>query len=302
MFELPQDILRNLSKLSEVEVNSRKSQTIAYAKLSQGYRDQNYQDLNLSQAIAYAQARMPATYNVIRYVLEKFKAKSEIFSEVLDIGAGVGALKIALRDHETNYEALEKSEAMRKVFRKLNCDEVKIYAEDFRKFHSEKRYQAVFAAYFVNEMKDKNANLKKIFELAEQYVFVVEPGTPNGYENIIEAKKVANALNWYSLLPCASMNCNLRDKDWCHFSIRVPRTKLHINLKNAILPYEDEKFCYAIFSKKETKFFNNKTIIKKPIKKSGHVIFDICSADGIQRIVRTDKASKKLRWGDQIPN
>lgn len=298
MFELPHDILCSLNELSGIDSKDCKSSV--YATLSRNYRDQNYQELNLSQAIAYAQARMPATYNVIRCVLEKFESKCEIFSDVLDIGAGVGALKIALRDYQTDYKAVEKSDSMRKVFRKLNGNEVKIYAEDFQKFRSEKQYQAVFASYFINEIKDKNQTLKKIFELAEKYVFIVEPGTPNGYKNILEAKKLANQFGWYPLLPCASANCNLSNKDWCHFSVRVPRTKLHTNLKNATLPYEDEKFCYVIFSKKETEFSNNKTIIKRPIKKSGHIIFDVCSSDGIHRIVRTDKASKKLQWGDQL--
>ncbi len=302
MFELPQDVVYTLKELSESETNSKKHQAKAYAELSKNYRNQNYEELDSSQAIAYAQARMPATYNVIRYVLEKFKDKGETFSNVLDVGAGVGTLKIALQNHEIEYEAVEKSDSMRKVFKKLNNSEIKIYAEDFLKFHSEKQYQAVFASYFMNEIKDKNAVLKKLFSLAEQYVFIIEPGTPNGFKNIIEAKKLANQLSWYPLFPCASTGCNLSKQDWCHFSIRVPRTKLHTNLKNATLPYEDEKFCYIIFSKKETEFRNNNVIIKRPIKKSGHVILDVCSGQGIQRIIRTDKLSKKRHWGDQIPN
>ncbi len=300
MFKLPQDILSRLNRLSESAMSSEKYRAKVYANLSKNYRGQNYQELNLAQAIAYAQARMPATYNVIQYVLEKFKSKHEIFSEILDVGAGVGTLRIALQDYETNYEALEKSDAMRKILKKLTNDKIKIHAEDFQKFHCERQYQAVFASYFVNETKDKNSALKKIFSLAKQYVFIVEPGTPNGYKNIITAKKWANQLGWYPLLPCASACCNLNNKDWCHFSIRVPRTKLHTNLKNAVLPYEDEKFCYVIFSKKETEFYNNNIIVKRPIKKSGHVILDVCSKDGVQRIIRTDKLSKKLRWGDQI--
>lgn len=300
MFELPQDILRTLDELSESEINSKKHQARVYAELSKNYRNQNFQELSFSQAIAYAQARMPATYNVIRYVLEKFRDKSETFSNVLDVGAGVGTLKIALQNQKIDYEAIEKSNSMRKVFKKLNNGEIKIFAEDFQKFHSEKQYQAVFASYFINEIENKNAALKKIFSLAEQYIFLIEPGTPKSFKNIIEAKKLADQLGWYPLLPCASANCNLSSNDWCHFSIRVPRTKLHTNLKNATLPYEDEKFCYVIFSKKEPEFSNNNIIIKRPIRKSGHIIFDVCSKQGIQRIVRTDKLSKKLRWGDQL--
>lgn len=96
MFELPQNILCVLNELSEIETDYKKHRKEVYSKFSKNYRDQDYQELNFSQAVVYAQARMPATYNVIQYVLEKFENKGESFSEVLDVGAGVGALKIAL--------------------------------------------------------------------------------------------------------------------------------------------------------------------------------------------------------------
>ncbi|MBO7537122.1 MAG: hypothetical protein J6T29_02160 [Alphaproteobacteria bacterium] len=299
MFDLPKDILFRLDELSETYGVNR-NEVRAYSELSENYRNQNFKEMNFSHAIAYALGRMPATYGVIKYVLERFKNTGKNFSNILDIGAGVGALKIALRDYEISYKALEKSEAMRKVFRKLSGDDSKIYSEDFLKFQIETRYQAVFASYFVNEIKNKKSALKKIFDLSEKYVFILEPGTPNGFKNILEAKKIAMELNWYPLLPCATRGCQLSDEDWCHFSIRLPRTKHHAKLKNAALPYEDEKFCYVIFSKKETSFFKNNTIIKRPMKKSGHTIFDVCTGDGIRRIVRTDKSSRKLQWGDQL--
>ncbi|MCR4624293.1 MAG: small ribosomal subunit Rsm22 family protein [Alphaproteobacteria bacterium] len=299
MFDLPKNILFRLDELSET-YGLDKNEARAYSELFKNYRNQNFKEMNFSHAIAYALGRMPATYGVIKYVLERFKNTGENFSNILDIGAGVGALKIALQDCEINYEALEKSEAMRKVFRKLNGDNSKIYSKDFQKFQAETSYQAVFASYFINEIEDKILALKKIFDLSEKYVFILEPGTPSGFKNILEAKKIAAELDWYPLLPCATRDCKLSDKDWCHFSIRLPRTKHHMKLKNAALPYEDEKFCYVIFSKKETKFFKNNIIIKRPIKKSGHTIFDVCTSDGIHRVVRTDKASKKLQWGDQL--
>ena len=293
------DILLRLDELSEAYMGNKNGAS-AYSELSENYRNQNFKEVSFSQAVAYALGRMPATYGVIKYVLEKFESTGGIFSNILDVGAGVGALKIALQDYEVNYEALEKSEAMRKIFRKLNEDKVKIYSQDFLKFYAENSYQAVFASFFINEIQYKRSALKKMFDLANKYVFILEPGTPNGFKNILEAKKIAAESDWYPLLPCATRDCKLSDKDWCHFSIRLARTRHHAKLKNATLPYEDEKFCYVIFSKKETNFFENSTIIKKPIKKSGHTIFDICSSEGIQRVVRTDKVSKKLQWGDQL--
>ncbi len=299
MFDLPKDVLFSLHELSEA-YGMNKNGAQFYSELSENYRNQNFKEMNFSRAIAYALGRMPATCGVIKYVLKKFENTGKNFTNILDVGAGVGALKIALQDCGINYEALEKSEAMRKVFRKLNGDNSKIYSEDFQKFQVKYSYQAVFASYFINEIRDKKSALKKMFDLAEKYVFILEPGTPNGFKNILEAKKIATELGWYPLLPCATRDCKISGEDWCHFSIRLPRTKYHTKMKNAELPYEDEKFCYVIFSKKKTKFFENNTIIKRPIKKSGHTIFDVCTSEGIRRVVRTDKASKKLRWGDQL--
>lgn len=293
MFNLSEDVLDKLYSLG--------TGGDGYEKLSRNYRERKFFELDISQAIAYAQGRMPATYSVIRYVLEKFLANvgcDETFN-VLDVGAGVGTLEIALNDIGVKYvyEAVERSAAMREVFKRLHNDDVKIYFEDFQRFDTEKRYPVVFASYFINELKNKKQALRKIFKLSEEYVFIIEPGTPDGYFNILEAKKIANELNWYPLMPCAQMGCDLKKGDWCHFSVRLPRTKLHTQLKKAKLSYEDEKFCYVIFSKRRSDFVDNSTIIKNPIKRSGHTIFDICSKDGVCRVVSADK--KKLKWGDQ---
>lgn len=299
MFELPKEVIEKISSLGN------KSD---YVQLSKNYREKKFATLDVPQAIAYAQGRMPATYSVIRYVLDKFFEKIEVNEQgiqFLDIGAGVGTLKIALdaRDILVEYEALEKSKAMVQVFRKLHGNNIKIHVQEFQGFSSDKKYSVVFASYFVNEIKEKKQIkhvLQKMFDLSDRYVIIVEPGTPDGYSNIVAAKEIANEIGWYPLLPCARKECDLKKGDWCHFSVRLPRTKLHTLLKNATLPYEDEKFCYVVFSKEETEFENNNIIIKNPIKRSGHIIFDVCCKDGIRRIISTDKANKKLKWGDQL--
>ena len=80
MYELPEDILNNLEELSKGMPFDKN----IYKKLSENYRNRearnNLRDLNFDQAVAYAIGRMPATYGVIKYVLEKFKITGKNFS------------------------------------------------------------------------------------------------------------------------------------------------------------------------------------------------------------------------------
>ncbi len=294
MYELP---IWVTDKLMGIKGNLK----LNYAEISRNYRQQQYKELDKTQVLAYAIGRMPATYSVINYVIQKFLKRYKLFSNVLDIGSGCGSLAIALLDKNVIYTALEKSTHMIDMFKFLLGENIKVFQQDIYSFYDKKRYDAVFVSYFINEMKDKESVLKKIFDLSYRYVFIIEPGTPAGYSNIISAKKIAKEKGFYSVLPCSTEICPLKYKDWCHFSIRVQRNKIHMNIKGGSLPYEDEKFSYVIFSKNNLDKLSHNTIIKKPIRKSGHSIFDVCTQNGIQRLIISNKNIKqKLYWGDEI--
>ncbi len=294
MYELPIWITDKLSKLNG-------NLKLSYSEISRNYRQQQYKELNKDQVLAYAIGRMPATYSVINYVIQKFLNKYKLFSNVLDIGSGCGSLAIALLDKNVIYTALEKSTSMINMFKILLGEDIKVFQQDIYSYNIKNQYEAIFASYCVNEMKDKEFVLKKIFDLSSRYVFIIEPGTPIGYSNIISAKKVAKEKGFHSILPCSMDICHLKNKDWCHFSIRVQRNKIHTNIKRGSLPYEDEKFSYVIFSKNRLDDILHNTIIKRPIRKSGHSIFDVCTQNGIKRLILSNKSIKqKLYWGDEI--
>lgn len=82
---------------------------------------------------------------------------------------------------------------------------------------------------------------------AAEVVAVVEPGTPDGYRRIIEARDRLVAAGFHIAAPCPhSAACPIEEgTDWCHFAARVSRSSLHRQVKGASLAWEDEKFSYV---------------------------------------------------------
>ncbi|WP_165380395.1 small ribosomal subunit Rsm22 family protein [Candidatus Finniella inopinata] len=96
-------------------------------------------------------------------------------------------------------------------------------------------------------------------------------------------------------------------KDWCHFSVRLQRSGLHQSAKKGTLGYEDEKFSYLLVAKSGlvTPVVESR-IIRKPIKRQGHIVIDVCTGGQLKReiIGKADPSYKKvakLEWGDEYP-
>ena len=91
--------------------------------------------------------------------------------------------------------------------------------------------------------------------------------------------------------------------DWCHFTARVARSKLHKQLKGGDAPYEDEKFCFLAVAREpcETKA----RILRHPKIESGLITLKLCTDNGIceRKITRKDplfKAARKSDSGDSF--
>src|SRR6202000_2264000 len=81
---------------------------------------------------------------------------------------------------------------------------------------------------------------------------IVEPGTPQGYRRILQARDLLLAREARILAPCPhQLPCPLAAPYWCHFAQRVPRSRDHRIVKSSTLAYEDEKFSYLIAVRKE---------------------------------------------------
>ena len=109
------------------------------------------------------------------------------------------------------------------------------------------------------------------------------------------------------VLPCPhSLKCGL-DNDYCNFSVRVNRTRVAKQVKNATLGYEDEKYFYLIFSKTDKFETCNSTVIRRPVFRKSCVDLKLCNSDGcISNVTITKKnkstysKAKHIKHGDRL--
>jgi len=164
----------------------------------------------------------------------------------------------------------------------------------------------VVASYLLGELAAGAAAAVRLWEQTADTIVFVEPGTPTGYRRVLDARAAVVAAGGYTVAPCPhDRPCPLPAGDWCHFAVRLPRSKLHRQAKGVELGYEDEKFSYAALSR-EPAAKAAARIIRQPQIRSGHVNLVTCEPDGIhQRTISRKqgqlyKEAKGAAWGDAL--
>ena len=108
--------------------------------------------------------------------------------------------------------------------------------------------------------------------------------------------------------PCPHMDsCPVSGDDWCHFTVRVQRGKVHRLLKEADVPYEDEKFSYIALSREPIELDKFGRVMRHPRTEKGRMELCMCTKDGIINKIVTKKdgeaykRAKKADCGDSYP-
>jgi len=174
-------------------------------------------------------------------------------------------------------------------------------------------HEVVTLSYVLNELspKERLYVLKRAYSAAEKLLILIEPGTPEGYSHILAARQFLTEHGAHIIAPCTQNGlCPIaplyqEGKDWCHFSVRIPRGKYHRRAKQGALPYEDEKYSYLVVSPLPQPTPETR-IIKAPIRKTGHVILDLCTDKGKleRRIISKSEGeiyltARDAAWGDE---
>ena len=257
---------------------------------------------------AYLAYRAPATFAAARAVFTQVVVQRPDWRprSLLDVGAGPGVAAWAaleLWPSLTELTLLEVESEMLAAGRELLPHATWVAGEA-----SQARGPAelVVASYVLGELADPVAATGRLWQQSADTLALIEPGTPAGYRGILAARDTVLGAGGHTVAPCPhDLACPLAADDWCHFAVRLPRSKLHRYAKGAELGYEDEKFAYAVLSREPVPPAAAR-IIRQPQIRSGHVNLVTCEPDGVhdRTISRKQRdryrEAKRAAWGDAI--
>ncbi|EFL31695.1 ribosomal small subunit Rsm22 [Streptomyces viridochromogenes DSM 40736] len=269
---------------------------------------------------AYAAYRMPATFEAVRSALAAFAAAVPewVPGGHLDVGGGTGAAAWAVSatwEGERPVTVLDWAEPALALGREIAA--AKPALRDVRWQRSRigaaltlESTDLVTVSYVLNELTapDRTALVDAAADAA-QAVVIVEPGTPDGYARVIEARDRLISAGFQVAAPCPhSAACPIEPgTDWCHFSARVSRSSLHRQVKGGSLPYEDEKFSYVAATRLPVTPAPSR-VVRRPQIRKGQVLLDLCETDpSLRRATVTKrhgdlyKAARDADWGDAWP-
>ena len=291
------------------------------ALISQTYRDDGGSSAIRSEAdaLAYALARMPATYAAVTASLNALREIRPDLApaSLLDVGAGPGTATWAAAEAFSSlasFALLDANSALRALALDLSRDSTRLrkmtyqHGEVLAALAGSEAADLVIVSYMIGEIDDAQRTVlgDAMWEKTRDTLLIVEPGTPAGYNRIIALRRQLIAAGAHVAAPCPhDGECPLAAPDWCHFTQRLPRSRAHKQLKSAELPYEDEKFSYVALTRAPAARHPAR-VIAQPVVTKVAVSTRLCTDQGILNAVaaRRQKAAyqrfKKIAWGDAI--
>lgn len=270
------------------------------------------------EAAAYAAARMPATCAAAQAALAMALGASGLSPRsLLDVGAGTGAAGWAadalLELDEVT--CLEREAAMRSVGAQLaRASEGALARAQWLAFDitsAEPLPQAdlVVEGYMLGELEEsmRIPAAGRLFDAARQMLLLIEPGTPQGFANLRAVRSALTARGAYVAAPCpqGAGECPMAGEDWCHFAVRVQRTRLHKALKGGDAPYEDEKYCCLALTKAPPEAPCAARVLRHPLIAPGRITLTLCGEGGrrVYAVTKKDplwKRARKIGAGDAL--
>jgi ribosomal protein RSM22 (predicted rRNA methylase) len=300
---------------------SRSDAAARAAIISQTYRDGGGSGAIRTEtdALAYALARMPATYAAVTASLNALREIAPDFAPntLLDVGAGPGTASWAAAEaflSLQDFALLDANSALRSLALELVSGSARLRDINYRRGEARAALadadaaDLVVASYMIGEMNDseQTALATLMWQKTRDTLLVVEPGTPAGYARIIALRAQLIAVGAHVAAPCPhDGQCPLAAPDWCHFTQRLPRSRAHKQLKSAELPYEDEKFAYVALTRAPVARHPARVLAQPDVSKV-EVTAKLCTVDGvvIAKIPRRMKAdyaaARRWRWGDAV--
>ncbi|HVX74635.1 MAG TPA: small ribosomal subunit Rsm22 family protein [Bradyrhizobium sp.] len=315
--DLPAELKAALdARLQGVSLNEAAGRA---ALISQTYRSGGSSAAirSAADALAYALARMPATYAAVTACLNALCEIRPDFApdSLLDAGAGPGTASWAAAEalpSLKDFTLIDANDALRALALGLARESSRLHQMDYQRgealatLATAEQADFVIASYMIGEIADNEqaALAELLWSKARETLLVVEPGTPAGYARIIALRARLIARGAHVAAPCPhDGKCPLEAPDWCHFTQRLPRLRAHRQLKGADLPFEDEKFSYVALTRSPPSQ-RPARVLAQPLVNKAAVSVKLCTSNGLSKAVvpRRDKTSyqrfKKINWGD----
>lgn len=263
--------------------------------------------------LAYSAVRMPATFGAVSRSLELALEcfPDDRFGTVLDVGAGTGAAThaAALMADCGEFTCIEREPEMISVGKQLTefAGLPAVWKQGDITSGFDESAELVMCSYCLNELTEsaRRKAVERLWNSTQRLLLIVEPGTPEGYSRILSAREQLIGLGARIATPCPHENaCPLGSGDWCHFTVRVARSRLHKQLKGGDVPYEDEKFCFLAASREEISPCAAR-VLRHPRIDSGRITLKLCTPDGAEERMVTKKsplfkAARKSDAGDSF--
>lgn len=217
---------------------------------------------------------------------------------------------------------------------------------EFRRFLSlhlqAPTYDLTVAAFSLGDLPDdgvRRSTVKALWKQTKEVLVLVERGTPDGSRIIANARtQILSAAGYldkgddtdptsigsqkdelHIVAPCSHEKMCPMVGSWCHFAQRIELTPFHHELKSLGRGFVDQKFSYIVIRRGprppssntvEEDSFTWPRIIRRPLKRAGHVINDVCHADGTFKRIIIPKSqgkqiyydARKSKWGDLWPH
>jgi ribosomal protein RSM22 (predicted rRNA methylase) len=320
--QLPNDLRLALER-SLRGIAPKKLAAVA-AELSTRYREGHARDhatfLRTPQDVsAYAATRMPATWAATYAALRAAARRQPDWNPrtQLDIGAGPGTAAwaaTAIWPALARITLLERDPTMLKLGREFAAQaqsaalrQATWTQADLAGQWQTPPHDLVTLAYVLGELPQPkhSALIERLWALTSGMLVIIEPGTPRGFELLRAVRTQLIAAGAQIVAPCPHATaCPMANGDWCHFSQRIERSKIHRAIKGAELGYEDEKFSYIAVSRQPAVPAAAR-VLRHPQNQPGRITLQLCTPAGLQeRVVAKSylcwREARGLEWGDEL--
>jgi ribosomal protein RSM22 (predicted rRNA methylase) len=300
---------------------SRRELATRAAAISQGYRAGGCSAATVTDeasVIAYLVARMPATYaaaaaafDAVNEAAPKFAPKS-----LLDAGTGAGSTSWAACETWSSLRSVSMMDSnahfLRMATRLAEQHPILATAAVLPRDLSDTSLplpsaELITASFVLAEIADPKELVTRLWSATSDTLVLIEPGTPAGFARIGAARSRLIEQGAHVLAPCThNLRCPIEGKDWCHFSQRLPRSRDHLKVKGASVPFEDERYSYVAVRRAPVERTNFARIVAPPDDSKAGLTLPLCTGRGLHRAFVSRRQRelyallRKAKWGDTI--